>query len=553
MGGSGSLTISTCLVSLLLTVWISSLDSLTLEPPRPPTQPPIFDGEPFIVSWNIPNLTCNRYNITLNTSPYRGVSNPAKVPGQFLSLFYIDRLGLYPYVDQGTKHQFHGGVPQRGNLRESLAKAHGDIHHYIPSRSSQGLAVIDWEEWRPLWERNWGSKQIYQSLSVTYARRRNPALPLRRAMAQAKQRFQSAAKSYMLETLSLGTRLRPNYQWGFYLFPNCYNYGWDEWRYTGECPREVRRQNNQLMWLWEASTALYPSIYLQALLGDSHRAALMARHRLHEALRVAALPRRRRHTVPIYAYARLVFVDRTKTLLSLRDLIHTIGESAAMGASGAVLWGSSGDYDDKASCEALSAYLDDTINPYVVNVTVAAKLCADFLCKGKGRCVRRNFNSDTYLHLSADSFTIKRSEVTAEFTVDGQPSLQDLMEFAKGFTCQCYAGMNCDTKIPRPTSRPTHKRTTSTTTITTSTTTMTTTTTAATTFATTTDTITSIPSTSVSHVTSLTPSPTSDDPLSEVYTVESTQWTTDTLSPQSQTEDLSSFSTTASDIYDIYV
>ena len=29
------------------------------------------------------------------------------------------------------------------------------------------------------------------------------------------------------------------------------------------------------------------------------------------------------------------------------DLVHTIGEGAAIGASGAVLWGSSGDYDDK--------------------------------------------------------------------------------------------------------------------------------------------------------------------------------------------------------------
>lgn len=304
-------------MSLLVILCVSRLDSLSPEPPRPPTEPPIFDGEPFIVSWNIPNLTCNRYNITLNTSPYRGVSNPAKVPGQFLSLFYIDRLGLYPYVDQATKKQFNGGVPQRGNLRVSLAKAHDDIHYYIPSRSSLGLAVIDWEEWRPLWERNWGSKQIYRSLSVTYARQRDPTLRARRAVAQAKQRFQSAAKSYMLETLSLGTRLRPAYRWGFYLFPNCYNYGWAEPGYTGECPQDVRRQNNRLLWLWEASTALYPSIYLQASLADSPNAVLMVRHRVHEALRVAALPRRRTYTVPIYVYARPVFVDQTKTLLSL--------------------------------------------------------------------------------------------------------------------------------------------------------------------------------------------------------------------------------------------
>ncbi|XP_048123575.1 hyaluronidase PH-20-like [Alosa alosa] len=444
MGLSG-LMIRSC-VLLLPVLCISLLDSFSPEPRRPHTALPFFEGEPFIITWNIPNLTCNRYNITLNTSPYRGVSNPAKVPGQFLSLFYVDRLGLYPYVDEATGKQFNGGVPQRGNLRASLAKAEDDVEYYIPSRSSAGLAVIDWEDWRPLWERNWGSKRIYRSLSVTYARRRDPTLTARKAVAQAKQHFQSAAKSYMLETLSLGARRRPNYLWGFYLFPNCYNYGWTEPGYTGECPREVRRQNNRLLWLWEASTALYPSVYLQASLADSPAAALMVRNRVHEALRVAALPKRRSYAAPVYVYTRPVFVDQTKRLLSLGDLVHTIGESAAMGASGAVLWGASADYDDKFSCEALSAYLDDTINPYVANVTAAAKLCGDFLCKGKGRCVRRNYTSHEYLHLNPDSFSIQRSEL-GEFTVVGAPSLQDLMAFARGFTCQCYAGQNCDSKL----------------------------------------------------------------------------------------------------------
>ncbi|KAL2102714.1 hypothetical protein ACEWY4_001882 [Coilia grayii] len=441
--GWSSHKIRSWVVSLLVILCISRLDSLSPEPPRPPTEPPIFDGEPFIVSWNIPNLTCNRYNITLNTSPYRGVSNPAKVPGQFLSLFYIDRLGLYPYVDQATKKQFNGGVPQRGNLRVSLAKAHDDIHYYIPSRSSPGLAVIDWEEWRPLWERNWGSKQIYRSLSVT---------------------------------------LRPAYRWGFYLFPNCYNYGWAEPGYTGECPWDVQRQNNRLLWLWEASTALYPSIYLQASLADSPNAALMVRHRVHEALRVAALPRRRTlHGAHIR-----------------RDLIHTIGESAAIGASGAVLWGSSSDYDDK----------------------------------GKGRCVRRNYTSGAYLHLSPDSFTIYRSEITGGAHGRGGTQSPGPDGICQGFTCQCYAGLSCDTNIPIPTPTPTEKTTT------------TTTTTVATT---TTNAVTSTSSPSISPAADSPPRPTSDESLGQIYSTVSTQ-TTDTVpSTQSQTEDFPSSGTRTSD------
>ncbi|KAJ4924620.1 hypothetical protein JOQ06_003572, partial [Pogonophryne albipinna] len=59
-----------------------------------------------------------RYNISL-----KGVATPAKVPGQFLSLFYTDRLGLYPHVDLTSRKQLNGGIPQRGDLRASLNKA----------------------------------------------------------------------------------------------------------------------------------------------------------------------------------------------------------------------------------------------------------------------------------------------------------------------------------------------------------------------------------------------------------------------------------------------
>ena len=85
---------------------------------------------------------------------------------------------------------------------------------------------------------------------------------------------QAAARSFMSETLSLGRRLRPNYLWGFYLFPNCYNHGWLEPGYTGRCSPEVRAQNDQLLWLWEASSALYPSVYLQV----QHNTALYYCH-----------------------------------------------------------------------------------------------------------------------------------------------------------------------------------------------------------------------------------------------------------------------------------
>ncbi|AWO98026.1 putative hyaluronidase PH-20-like [Scophthalmus maximus] len=394
-------------------------------------------------SWNIPDLVCNRYNISLDTSPFKGVATPAKVPGQFLSLFYTDRLGLYPHVDVTRRKQFNGGIPQRGNLRTSMDKARADINYYIPSKTSQGLAVIDWEEWRPLWDRNWGTKRIYQTLSVAHVLQTNRSLTAQQATEKAKQQFQLAARSLMSGMLAMGRAMRPNYLWGFYLFPNCYNYGWLEPDYTGRCSKEVRGQNDELLWLWESSTALYPSAYLQASLADNPRAALMVRNRVQEALRVSTLPRRS-GTAPVFVYTRPVFVDQNRRFLSQGDLVRTIGESAAVGASGAVMWGASADYDDQASCESLSSYLSSTLNPYVTNVSAAAQLCSHFLCRGNGRCVRKNYDSGHYLHLNPENFRVMR--IQNHYLVLGRPTYADLKTLSRGFTCQCYKGLNCTSR-----------------------------------------------------------------------------------------------------------
>ncbi|XP_008298138.1 hyaluronidase PH-20-like [Stegastes partitus] len=419
---------------------------LPLPPSLPHTTDPLFEHQPFIVTWNIPALVCNKYNISLDTSPFKGVATPAKVPGQFLSLFYTDRLGLYPHVDLTSRKQFYGGIPQRGNLRASMNKARADINYYIPSKTTRGLAVIDWEEWRPLWDRNWGTKRIYQTLSVAHAMQTNRSLTVQQATEKAKQQFQEAAKSFMSGMLSMGRTMRPNYLWGFYLFPNCYNYGWHEPDYTGHCSKEARRQNDELFWLWESSTALYPSVYLQESLADSPKAALMVRNRVQEALRVSALPRRTT-SAPVFVYTRPVFVDQNRRFLSQGDLVSTIGESAAVGASGAVLWGASADYDDQTSCKALSSYLTSSLNPYITNVTAAAQLCSSFLCGGNGRCVRKNYKSNHYLHLNPVSFRVVR--IQKRYLVLGRPTFADLKTLSRRFTCRCYRGLSCSPRTHR--------------------------------------------------------------------------------------------------------
>ena len=60
------------------------------------------------------------------------------------------------------------------DLGQHLRKARKDIERKIPDPNYEGLAVIDWEQWRPLWDTNWDPKKIYKVKSVELVRSRHP-------------------------------------------------------------------------------------------------------------------------------------------------------------------------------------------------------------------------------------------------------------------------------------------------------------------------------------------------------------------------------------------
>ncbi|XP_028287112.1 hyaluronidase PH-20 [Parambassis ranga] len=415
---------------------------------RPPTEPPLIHNHPFVAIWNAPTDQCQRLEIPLDTSAFQAVTTPVATPGQFLNLFYEDRLGLYPKADTVKHKIYQGGVPQSGNLTEHLAKARGQINRYISHDSAPGLAVIDWESWRPLWDQNWGSKRIYQKLSIAHAMQIAPFLSSKQISKLAKNQFQQASRRFMERTVILGIGERPSRRWGFYLFPDCFNYGWEKPGYTGKCSAKTQKQNNQMLWLWERSTALFPSIYLHRSLRNSPMAALYVRNRIQEALRVAALTKRP-YTVPIYVYSRPLYRDQTEKFQTQADLVSTIGEAAALGASGVVMWGGTNDYNNKDACQSLSEYLTSTFNLYVANVTAAAMLCSEVLCQQKGRCIRQNYDTPAYLHLNPAHFSVLRAD--KKYVAIGLPSVADLNAWAQNFTCQCYAGRSCSPNLVQPT------------------------------------------------------------------------------------------------------
>ncbi|XP_042736423.1 hyaluronidase-3 isoform X1 [Lagopus leucura] len=372
-------------------------------------------GQPFAVLWNIPSGRCQRrFGVGLPLADYGIVENQGgRFAGQNITIFYKNKFGLYPYISpQGVLH--NGGIPQQAPLQAHLARVAGDVQlHLRPTFS--GLAVVDWEEWRPLWARNWGPKRVYQLASQRWAQKRG------RGRRQARQAFERAARALMEQTLLLGRSLRPAGLWGFYRFPDCFNGDWAKVdNYTGRCrPAEVRR-NDRLHWLWAASAALYPSIYLPPLLPPGLRRRYV-HHRLSEALRLAA------GRLPVMAYSRLSYRRSPRFLepvrpgggarcpgvstrphgpLSLQaDLEHTIGESAALGTAGVVLWGDMSYSQSAESCSSLRHYLVSTLGPYVANVTAAARACSLEQCHGHGRCVRRQPQElSILLHLGVGSW-----------------------------------------------------------------------------------------------------------------------------------------------------
>ncbi|XP_066524919.1 hyaluronidase-5-like [Hoplias malabaricus] len=422
---------------------ILSLADLYLASPLPQTAAPLFDKMPFMVIWNAPTSRCQQLKIPLDFSGFQAITTPAKAHNQTLTLFYKKRLGLFPYIDLQTMTLYNGGIPQRGNLTASLKKAKEEFTHYIPN-SSPGLAVLDWEEWLPVFDQNSDGRGIYRELSINYTLQQDLSLTRPHAESKAKQQFQKMARDYMEKTLKLGTTQRPKHLWGYYMYPDCYNYDFENLSYTGQCPDDTTQLNTELLWLWEASTALFPTAYIPRSISGSQKVALFVRHQVQEAVRVAALPQQP-YTIPIYMYLRPLLRDQKEHYMHEVDLVRSIGESAALGAAGCVLWGSSYDYNDKTSCEALSTYLSKTLNQYIVNVTSAAHLCSNMLCQGNGRCVRKHYDSDDYLHLNPIHFDMEKRAGT--YYIRGKPSITDLRDWAKMFTCQCYADKNCSAKI----------------------------------------------------------------------------------------------------------
>uniref|UniRef100_A0AAV2M7L2 hyaluronoglucosaminidase n=1 Tax=Knipowitschia caucasica TaxID=637954 RepID=A0AAV2M7L2_KNICA len=178
-------------------------------------------------------------------------------------------------------------------------------------------------------------------------------------------------------------------------------------------------RNDQLNWLWMESTALFPSIYMGPVLRSTKHGRLFVRNRVKEAIRVASVGKG--VTRPVFVYTRPTYIGQT-TPLSEMDLISTIGESVALGAAGVIFWGDTSYASSPSSCSNLNEYLMGSLGSYLLNVSTAAEVCSESLCKSRGRCLRKRPDQDVYLHLDSSSHSIISLSGQLKFVVEDRRS-----------------------------------------------------------------------------------------------------------------------------------
>ncbi|XP_077386479.1 hyaluronidase-2-like [Festucalex cinctus] len=432
-------TVADCKALLLLLLLIVLLWEETRALGLKATVWPLYSQKPLLLAWNAPTEDCSpRHRVSLQLDQFQIIASPNEgFVKQNLTIFYTDRLGLYPhYEPDGTP--VNGGLPQVASLARHLEKMPEGVNKYIREPKAKGLAVIDWEEWRPLWIRNWEAKDIYRRHSRELVRQKNPTWPPDQVYKVAMQEFELSAKTFMLETLKLAKHLRPNQLWGFYMFPDCYNHDYRRTleSYTGRCPDVEVARNELLNWLWTESTALFPSIYLGTVLRSSASGRQFVRNRVKEGMRLASsgdgLAR------PVFVYTRPTYRNSLEQLTEM-DLVSTIGESVALGAAGIILWGDAAYASNKTTCSELDAYLRGPLGKYLLNVSTAAEVCSQALCSSHGRCLRRDPDADVYLHLNPATHTL-RVGPGGRLEVVGEPDRAGPAGFGAGFRCQCYGG-----------------------------------------------------------------------------------------------------------------
>ncbi|XP_011301680.1 hyaluronidase-like [Fopius arisanus] len=318
------------------------------------------------VYWNVPTFMCHKYGMNFEEvqNDYGIIQNKNdKFRGEKMAIIYDP--GSFPAIlksSNGSMYLRNGGVPQEGDLQKHLDLFKIHVNEQL-SDNFEGVAVIDFESWRPIYRQNWASLAPYRDLSVSIERKRHPWWSVKSINEMAIRRFEEAGRIFMEETIKTAKLLRPRASWGYYAYPYCFNL--TPRQRNWKCDENVKKDNDRISWLWKLEDILFPSVYIRSTLTVNEKKGLIV-GRLQESRRIIEKYSLSSVILPYFWYK---YRDNSNNFLSEIDVEGVFHVMATNGAAGHVIWGSSNDFTSKQKCEEFRNYLKNILGPAVLQVT----------------------------------------------------------------------------------------------------------------------------------------------------------------------------------------
>ena len=295
--------------------------------------------------------------------------------------------GLMPRLNADGS-AVNGGIPQLGNLSLHLAKLERDLARILP-RNASGACLLDWEFWRCEW--NYTGTNYQNASLAAAAAGLPPGAPPQQVLAAATQQWQAGTRAFYEASLAAVAAWYPGCVTGMYAYPSN---DWSGGGYVGSGAAARRAENDALAWLWRASSALFPSIYLTspgASVYDGQTTEQYVGSTVGEALRLAsgvAPPAQPPLVVPLAWYVYDAFPrprpPAAWQLLTEADTRVVAALPLQLGADALAVWGAVG--NPPFAPQPLAGYLAAALGPAMNDTYAAALRCAASRCQGRGRC-----------------------------------------------------------------------------------------------------------------------------------------------------------------------
>lgn len=171
--------------------------------------------------------------------------------------------------------------------------------------------------------------------------------------AMAKETFENASKLFMSETLDFGSKIRPKAKWGYYKYPLCSNTA-----NSTLCSPDAVTVNEDMQWLYNRTSALFPSLDIHAKMSDSDKTTTIE-SQIKEAIRVS---KQKNRNITVYAYIYYKYSD-DHNLITQGDLEKLTNIPKNNGIEGVILWGPKGDFQTQQQCETFKQHLTTILGP----------------------------------------------------------------------------------------------------------------------------------------------------------------------------------------------